>query len=90
MIIDFHEAQIQKFVELADLIQQDPEHYVQFEHVSDFYKTDWLNDFPLGTTWYISGLDDGAESFYASIQYANYHLNIQSGASCNAILVKVD
>lgn len=90
MIINFREAQIQKFVELADMIQQDPECYVQFEHVSDFYKADWLNDFPQGTTWYVSGLDDGAENFYASIQYVNYHLNIQAGASCDAVLVKVN
>lgn len=90
MIINFREAKIQKFVETASIIQQNPEHYVEFEHVSDFYKANWLNDFPQGTTWYVSGLDDGAENFYASILYANYRLNIQGGESCNAILVKVD
>ena len=77
MLIDFKSAQIKKFLDLAERIQALPEAYIDFEHVSDFYKVNWLKDFPSGTQWYVSGLDDGADEFYISIVYAEYRLNIQ-------------
>ena len=90
VIIDFHHAQIQKFLNLAQAIVQAPEQYIQFDHVSDFYKAAWLQDFPHTTTWYVTGLDDGAEDFYISIQFENYHLNIQAGSHVTAVLTQKD
>lgn len=76
MIIDFKEMQARKFDELAKRIQDNPEAYICFDSVSDFYKVQWLNDFPQGTTWACTGLDDGAEHFYAVIEFHNRRLNI--------------
>lgn len=88
MLIDFKTAQIQKFLDLAHQIQAAPEQYINFEHVSDFYKAEWLKDFPSGTTWYVSGLDDGADEFYISIQFAHYRLNIQCTHTLQVNLVE--
>ena len=44
MIIDFHQAQLQKFIALAMKIEAEPELYLQFDSVSDFYKVDWLQE----------------------------------------------
>ncbi|NHB58864.1 hypothetical protein G9F32_12680 [Acinetobacter sp. 194] len=76
MILDFKEMQARKFDEVAKRIQHHPEDYVFFESVSDFYKADWLTEFPQGTTWQCTGLDDGAEQFYAIIEYHNRILKI--------------
>ena len=54
MIIDFHQAQLQKFIALAMKIEAEPELYLQFDSVSDFYKADWLQAFPAGTEYYLS------------------------------------
>ena len=76
MIIDFKCSQLQKFDDLAQKIVENPECYIQFDSVSDFYKVEWLADFPVGTQWFCSGLDDGAEFFDIVIQYQNHQLNI--------------
>ena len=76
MIIDFKEVQAKKFDTVVEKIQNSPESHLNFESVSDFYKASWLNDFPQGTTWVCSGLDDGAEHFYAIIEYYNRRLKI--------------
>ena len=76
MLIDFIQYQFTKFDELASQIQATPEQYIHFDSVSDFYKAEWLNDFPSGTTWTATGLDDGAEQFYAIIEYKNHFLSI--------------
>lgn len=80
MLIDFRQAQLDRFVELAQKIQAQPKQYFQFDSVSDFYKASWLYDFPKGTIWYTSGLDDGADEFEAVICYAEARLIISSGA----------
>ena len=77
MLIDFIAYQKQQFAVLASQIVTEPEKYIAFDSVSDFYKAAWLNDFPQGTTWSATGLDDGAEEFYATIRYKNYYLNIE-------------
>jgi hypothetical protein len=51
MLIDFVQIQKQKFEDLAQNIVDRPEKYLDFDSVSDFYKAQWLNDFPQGTTW---------------------------------------
>ena len=77
MLIDFIAYQQQQFAALASQIVAEPEKYIAFDSVSDFYKAAWLNDFPQGTTWSATGLDNGAEEFYATIRYKNYYLTIE-------------
>ncbi|OTG65555.1 hypothetical protein [Acinetobacter silvestris] len=76
MLIDFIEYQQQQFDEMASRILAEPEKYLQFDSVSDFYKAQWLDDFPQGTVWIATGLDDGAEQFDAIIRYKNHYLEI--------------
>ena len=76
MLIDFVQHQFTQFDEMAARIQATPEKYINFDSVSDFYKAKWLNDFPKGTTWPATGLDDGAEQFYAIIEYRTHFLSI--------------
>lgn len=76
MMIDFIEIQKQKFDEVVQKIMAEPQKYLDFESVSDFYKSTWLDDFPKGTTWTVSGLDDGAEQFDIYIEYRNHYLSI--------------
>ncbi|MBJ9986399.1 hypothetical protein IAE19_13250 [Acinetobacter sp. S40] len=75
IILEQHKQQC--FDQLAEKICQTPEHYLDFDSVSDVYKAKWLNDFPQGTTWAVSGLDDGAEEFCIIIQYKLKKLNIE-------------
>ena len=77
MIIDFIEVQKHKFAVLAEKIMAEPKQYLDFETVSDFYKATWLNDFPQGTTWLATGLDDGADEFCIQIKYKDQVLNIE-------------
>ena len=77
MIINFTAYQLQKFEDIAKKIKQFPEQYLNFDSVSDFYKAAWLEEFPQGTTWIATGLDNGAEDFYALIEYKYYFIKIQ-------------
>ena len=79
MIIDFKQMQLKKFDDLARTIEAMPEAYIQFDSVSDFYKVAWLADFPKGTQWFCSGLDDGAENFDVLIQYDQHQLKVSVG-----------
>lgn len=72
MIIDLREQQLLKFEQIAQKIMAQPETYLNFDSVADFYQATWLDDFPKGTTFYASGLDDGAEQFYARIELRIY------------------
>ena len=76
MIIDFIQIQQSKFESLVCTIMADPDQYVNFDSVSDFYKVEWLNLLPQGTTWAVSGLDDGADEFYIQIQHKDLSFNI--------------
>ena len=76
MLIDFVQHQLKQFDEMASRIQAAPEDYINFDSVSDFYKAEWLKDFPKGSIWTATGLDDGAEQFYAIIEYRNHFLSI--------------
>lgn len=89
MLIDFKDSQLQKFIQIATQIEQAPHLYLDFESVSDFYKAPWLNDFPKGTEWATSGLDDGADEFDAVIYYASATLNISCGKTVSVRLVLV-
>ncbi|MCT9979931.1 hypothetical protein M2R48_16470 [Acinetobacter sp. I-MWF] len=77
MIIDFVQIQKQKFEELVEKIMAQPEQYLDFDSVSDFYKAPWLDHFPQGTRWSTSGLDDGAEEFCIQIKYRELVFNIE-------------
>lgn len=90
MLIDFRQAQLERFIQLARQIEIHSEHYLQFDSVSDFYKSSWLDEFPQGTEWYTSGLDDGAEQFEAVICYANAKLIINKGIQTEVHLKIVD
>lgn len=90
MLIDFRQAQLERFIQLAQKIEADPQSYLQFDSVSDFYKSSWLNDFPHGTEWYASGLDDGAEQFEAIVCYANAKLIISKKIQTEVHLKIVD
>lgn len=76
MIIDFIEIQKQKFDGIVQRIMAEPEKYLDFDSISDFYKSTWLDQLPKGTTWTVSGLDDGAEEFDIYIEYRNHYLSI--------------
>lgn len=76
MMIDFIEIQKQKFDLVVQKIMAEPQKYVDFDSVSDFYKSTWLDDFPKGTVWTVSGLDDGAEEFDIYIEFRNHYLLI--------------
>lgn len=83
-IIDFKAMQKMKFKTLALKIQHNPEAYLDFDHVADFYQAVWLQSFPQGTTWYATGLDDGAQEFYAKIIYEDYVLSLSCGTTHSA------
>ena len=76
MLVSLEAFKQQKFDQVAAKIMADPESYLAFDSVSDFYKAEWLDEFPQGATWSATGLDDGAEQFYAVIEYGNHYLYI--------------
>ena len=76
MLLSLEAFKQQKFDQVAAKIMADPESYLAFDSVSDFYKAEWLDEFPQGATWSATGLDDGAEQFYAVIEYGNHYLYI--------------
>ncbi|ENX63898.1 MULTISPECIES: hypothetical protein [Acinetobacter] len=76
MLLSLEAFKQQKFDQMAAKIMADPEHYLTFDSVSDFYKAAWLDEFPQGTRWSATGLDDGAEQFYAVIEYGDHYLYI--------------
>lgn len=72
MIIDLQEQQLLKFEQVAQQLMAAPERYLNFDSVADFYQAPWLDAFPKGTTYFASGLDDGAEHFDARIEFRVY------------------
>ena len=76
MLLSLEAFKQQKFDQVTAKIMADPESYLAFDSVSDFYKAEWLDEFPQGTTCSATGLDDGAEQFYAVIEYGNHYLYI--------------
>jgi len=64
----------QQFDESARKIIAEPEKYLDFSSVSDFYSAVWLKEFPQGSQISATGLDDGAEEFYAVVQFKKQYL----------------
>lgn len=64
----------QQFDQIATKIMAEPKQYCEFNSVSDFYNAAWLKDFPQGSQVSATGLDDGAEEFYAVVQFKQQYL----------------
>ncbi|WP_111858335.1 hypothetical protein [Acinetobacter sp. CFCC 10889] len=89
MLIDLIAMQKQKFQQLAEKIIAKPEQYLNFDSVSDFYKATWLNEFPNGTTWTVTGLDDGADEFDICIEYRDVYLIIEYTSQLKVYMGKI-
>lgn len=74
MILNLVIYKQQQFDVMAQKIIAEPEKYIDFNSVSDFYNAEWLKDFPQGTQVSATGLDDGAEEFYAVVQFKQQYL----------------
>ena len=74
MILNLVLYKQQQFDAMAQKIMAEPTKYIDFNSVSDFYKAAWLKDFPQGTQVSATGLDDGAEEFYAVVQFKQQYL----------------
>ena len=80
MLIDFQYEQQKKFDVLALEILQHPKQFLNFDSISDFYRAPWLQQFPKGTQWSATGLDDGAEEYCICIEYKVQSLFIDYAA----------
>jgi len=69
MILNLVIYKQQQFDAMAQKIMAEPEKYLDFSSVSDFYSAVWLKEFPQGTQVSATGLDDGAEEFYAVVHF---------------------
>ncbi|KHO14283.1 hypothetical protein NT90_16785 [Acinetobacter baumannii] len=74
MILNLVIYKQQQFDAVAQKIMAEPAKYIDFNSVSDFYKAAWLKDFPQGTQVSATGLDDGAQEFYAVVQFKQQYL----------------
>ncbi len=74
MILNLVIYKQQQFDAVAQKIMAEPTKYIDFNSVSDFYKVAWIKDFPQGTQVSATGLDDGAEEFYAVVQFKQQYL----------------
>jgi len=74
MLLSLDGYKQQQFDQIAEKIMAEPEKYCEFNSVSDFYNAEWLKDFPQGTQVSATGLDDGAEEFYAVVQFKQQYL----------------
>lgn len=79
MLIDFSQQQRAKFEQVAFGLQQAAAEGLHFDSVADFYQSGWLEQFPAGIRWSVAGLDDGAEQFYARIDYLDCFVRIDAG-----------
>jgi len=74
MLLSLDVYKQQQFDQIAAKIMAEPKQYCEFSSVSDFYNAAWLTDFPQGSQISATGLDDGAEEFYAIIQFKKQYL----------------
>lgn len=74
MLLSLDAYKQQQFDQIAAKIIAEPAKYIDFNSVSDFYNAAWLKDFPQGTQVSATGLDDGAEKFYAVVQFKQQYL----------------
>ncbi|MCU7697135.1 hypothetical protein OD757_07860 [Acinetobacter sp. AYS6] len=76
----------QQFDLIAAKIMAEPAKYIEFSSVSDFYDAEWLKDFPQGSQVSATGLDDGAEEFYAIVQFKQQYLKFDIKESLSALI----
>ncbi|MDQ9949625.1 MULTISPECIES: hypothetical protein [Acinetobacter] len=88
MILDLVIYKQQQFDVMAQKIMAEPAKYIDFNSVSDFYNAAWLNGFPQGTQVSATGLDDGAEEFYAVIQFKKQYLRFDIKENNSTIIFK--
>ncbi|EKU40452.1 MULTISPECIES: hypothetical protein [Acinetobacter] len=74
MLLSLDVYKQQQFDLIAAKIMAEPKQYCEFSSVSDFYNAEWLKDFPQGSQVSATGLDDGAEEFYAIVQFKQQYL----------------
>lgn len=74
MILNLIIYKQQQFDRIAAKIMAEPKYYCEFSSVSDFYNAAWLKDFPQDSQISVTGLDDGAEEFYAVVQFKQQYL----------------
>lgn len=80
MVIDFKQAQIEKFEQLVQKILASPEDYLDFQQVGDFYQAAWLTQLPPAAQYTVSGLDDGGEAFDIKICLYGHILSLSYAA----------
>lgn len=86
MILNLVIYKQQQFDVMAQKIIAEPEKYIDFNSVSDFYNAAWLKDFPQGTQVSATGLDDGAEEFYAVVQFKQQYLKFDIKENHSALI----
>lgn len=88
MILNLVIYKQQQFDQIAAKIMAKPKQYCEFNSVSDFYNAAWLNGFPHGSQISATGLDDGAEEFYAVIQFKRQYLKFDIKENDSTIIFK--
>lgn len=88
MILNLVIYRQQQFDAMAQKIMAEPTKYIDFNSVSDFYNAAWLKKFPQGSQISATGLDDGAEEFYAVIQFKQQYLKFDIKENDSTIIFK--
>lgn len=88
MLLSLEVYKQQQFDQMAAKIMAEPKHYCEFNSVSDFYNAAWLKKFPQGSQISATGLDDGAEEFYAIIQFKEQYLKFDIKENNSTIIFK--
>ncbi|MCU4708357.1 hypothetical protein [Acinetobacter pittii] len=88
MLLSLEVYKQQQFDLIAAKIMAKPKEYCEFNSVSDFYNAAWLKDFPRGSQISATGLDDGAEEFYAVIQFKRQYLKFDIKENDSTIIFK--
>ncbi|RJE69622.1 hypothetical protein AMS70_15820 [Acinetobacter sp. JS678] len=86
MLLSLDVYKQQQFDLIAAKIMAEPKQYCEFSSVSDFYNAEWLKDFPQGSQISATGLDDGAEEFYAVVQFKQQYLKFDIKESLSALI----
>ncbi len=89
MLLSLEVYKQQQFDLIAAKIMAKPKQYCEFNSVSDFYNAAWLKKFPQGSQISATGLDDGAEEFYAVIQFKQQYLKFDIKEH-HSILIFID
>ncbi len=88
MLLSLEVYKQQQFDQMAVKIVAEPKLYCEFNSVSDFYNAAWLKKFPQGSQISATGLDDGAEEFYAVVQFKQQYLKFDIKENDSIIIFK--